>query len=266
MSKTKKHKVKALLLDIETAPIIAAVWKIWDENIGLSQIQSDWHLLSFAAKWLGDPDSKIIYMDQRNAKNIEDDSKLLKKLWELVNSADVLITQNGVSFDWKKIKARFIMNGFQPPSNPKHIDTLRIAKKNFGFTSNKLEYMTSKLCTKYKKSTHKKFPGFELWKACLAGNKEAYKEMEAYNKMDILSLEELYNKFAPWDSSVNFNLYHDSEDHICNCGHNSFEKRGFYYTQSAKYQKYVCKKCGKWSRGKVNLFSLEKRKGIRPLC
>lgn len=260
---SKKHKVKALLLDLETAPIIAAVWKIWDENIGLNQIQSDWHLLSFAAKWLGDTDNKIIYMDQRNVKNIEDDTKLLKKLWELVNEADVLITQNGISFDWKKLKARFVLNGFQPPSNVKHIDTLRIAKKNFGFTSNKLEYMTSKMCKKHKKSGHKKYPGFELWKACLAGDKKAFQEMENYNKMDILSLEELYNVLAPWEPSINFNLYSDDIEVSCNCGSDDFKKNGFHYTASGKYQRFKCLDCGSESRDRKNLFTKEKRLSLR---
>lgn len=59
--------------------------------------------------------------------------------------------------------------------------------------------MTDKLCARFKKSAHKKFPGFELWKQCLARNKEAFKEMEQYNKMDVLSLEELYTKISPWD-------------------------------------------------------------------
>ena len=100
----------------------------------------------------------------------------------------------------------------QPPSNFKQIDTLKLARKHFALTSNKLAYMTDKLCTKYKKLTHHKFEGFELWKECLDGNLKAWKEMEKYNKHDVLALEELYTKLIPWDSSVNFTLYGDSPD------------------------------------------------------
>ena len=49
-----------------------------------------------------------------------------------------------------------------------------IAKECFGFTSNKLEYMTDKLCKKYKKLKHGKYAGFELWKECLHGNMDAW--------------------------------------------------------------------------------------------
>ena len=82
------------------------------------------------------------------------------------------------------------------------ITTLIIAKSTFGFTSNKLEYMTDALCSDTKKSKHSKFPGFELWKECLNGNMEAWEEMEAYNKDDVISLEELYKKLSPWSDRL----------------------------------------------------------------
>lgn len=254
---------KVLIFDIETAPILAHVWGLWDNNVALNQIQADWHVLSWSAKWLNDSADKVMYMDQRNASSIEDDKKLLQGIWNLLDKADIVITQNGKNFDQKKLNARFVIKGFQPPSTFKHIDTKIIASKVFGFTSNKLEYMTDKLCTKYKKLKHNKFPGHEMWTQCLANNIEAWQEMERYNKYDVLSLEELYTKLIPWDSSINFSLYHEHEDHVCKCGSEEFYKNGFYYTTSGKYQKYKCKKCGAETRDKNNLFSPEKRKSLR---
>lgn len=256
-------KPKVLIMDVETAPIIAYVWGLWDNNVSLNMIRNDWHLLSWSAKWLGDPVNKTMYMDQRNEKNIEDDSKILKAMWKLMDEADILITQNGVSFDTKKLNARFVLNGMQPPSAYKNIDTLRIAKRYFKFTSNKLEYMTDKLCTKYKKLKHGKFSGFELWKECLAGNPAAWEEMEKYNRYDVLSLEELYHKLIPWDNSIDFNIYHDEDTYECKCGSRDFKKAGFFYTTTGKYQQYKCKKCGHNSRSSENLLSKAKRKSLR---
>lgn len=251
---------KVLFVDIETAPILGYVWSIWEQNVGLNQIKSDWHILSWSAKWMGD--SKIQYMDQRSAKNIEDDSRILKGIWSLLDEADVIVTQNGKSFDQKKLNARFILNGMKPPSSFKHIDTKLIAKRHFAFTSNKLEYLTDKLCTKYKKLAHKKFPGFELWKECLAGNDEAWKEMEKYNKHDVLSLEELYSKLAPWDNTINFNLYRDGEENVCSCGSKNFVKNGFYYTNVGKFQRYLCNDCGSETHSTANLLSKSKKASL----
>jgi len=83
---------------------------------------------------------------------------------ELLDQADILITQNGQAFDSPKINTRFILNGMKPPSPYKHLDTYKIAKKVASFTSNSLEYLTDKLCIKYKKLAHAKFPGMLLWR------------------------------------------------------------------------------------------------------
>lgn len=258
--KAPAEKPRVLFLDIETSPILGYVWSLWNNNVGLNQIETDWHLLSWSAKWLGE--DEVIYQDQRDAKNIEDDSKLLKGIWELLDQASIIVTQNGKAFDEKKLNARFIMNGFEPPSSYQHIDTKQIAKRKFGFTSNRLEYMTSKLCTKYEKSKHSKFSGFELWKECLAGNIEAWDSMKDYNKLDVLSLEELYTKLIPWDNSVNFNVYHSNLMNECTCGSTDFKKAGYHFTNSGKYQRYKCKSCGKEYRDGDNLLSKNKRKSL----
>lgn len=261
-STPKLNKPKVLIFDIETAPILGHVWSLWENNVALNQIVADWHVLSWSAKWLDDPPSKIMYDDQSKEKNIADDKRLLQGIWNLLNEADVVITQNGKNFDQKKLNARFVLNKMQPPGTFKHIDTKILASKHFGFTSNKLEYMTDKLCTKYKKLKHKEFPGHEMWVECLAGNQKAWAEMEKYNKHDVLALEELYHILIPWDNTINFNLYHDQNIHECKCGSTSFHKNGFYYTSAGKFQKHKCKQCGAEHRDKSNLFSKEKRASL----
>lgn len=254
--------MRILLLDIEIAPIIGYVWGLWDNNVALNQIKSDWHVLSWSAKWLDD--KKVMYADQRGAKDIQDDSKILKQIWELLDEADIIITQNGKSFDVKKLNARFILNGMQPPSSFKHIDTMRIAKKKFAFTSNKLEYMSDKLCTKYKKLKVKKFQGFELWKECLKDNLAAWKQMARYNKYDVLALEELYKKLIPWDSTINFSVYSKDLKPVCTCGSKVFRNKGYHYTATGgKYARFRCIKCGAETRSRDNLFDKDQRKLLR---
>jgi hypothetical protein len=255
---------KVLVFDIETAPIIAHVWGLWENNVGLNQIQADWHILSWSAKWLHDGPEKVMYMDQRGQKNIADDTKTLKGIWALLDEADIVITQNGKRFDQKKLNARFILNGFPPPSSYRHIDTQEIAKRYFAFSSNKLAYMSDLLCVKYKKQVnHGKFQGHELWTECLKDNLEAWKEMEHYNKYDVLALEELYHKLIVWDNRINFNVYHDSLETVCKCGSKEFSKNGFYVTNTNRFQKYKCKHCGSEHRDGVGLLSKEKKASLK---
>jgi len=248
---------KVLFWDIETAPIIAHVWGTWDQNVGLNQIMSDWHLLSWAAKWQGDP--KVMYMDQRDQKNLADDKKILKGLWDLLDEADIVVTQNGKAFDQKKVNARFILHGMQPPSSFKHIDTLLLAKKHFAFTSNKLEYLADRLNTKYKKLKDHKFPGHEMWVECLKGNVEAFKEMERYNRQDVLALEELYNKLIPWSSTQPFAVFGKA----CSCDAPNVIKKGWFHSDMGKFQRYKCTNCGAPSRDGKNVLTKEEKAAVR---
>lgn len=255
------RKPKVLFLDIETAPIQASVWGLWNNNISLNQIEKDWYILSWAAKWLGE--ETVFYEDKSDTWDTEDDLMLLGGIWTLMNEADIIVTQNGIKFDEKKLNARFLIHGFPPPSSYRSVDTLQIAKKHFGFTSNKLEYMTGKLCKKYKKLTHGKFPGFELWKQCLRGNPEAWIEICEYNVHDVLALEELYLILRPWyKSHPNFNVYTESEETVCVCGNKEFDHSGYHYTNLGKYDKFVCTECFTETRGHVNLLPKSKRASL----
>lgn len=256
-----KKGPKVLLLDIETSPLITYSWGLHEQHLTVDQMKTDWSIISWAAKWLGS--EKVMYADVRAQKNYRNDKHILKRIWKLLDKADIVITQNGIRFDQKKLNARFVINGYKPPSSYKSIDTYRLATKHFGFTSNKLVYMTEKLNTKYKKLKHSKFPGLELWQQCLKGNKEAWKEMEIYNKYDVLALEELYNKLIPWDSSINFNLYHSRPEHVCKCGSRDFMSKGYRYTSSGKFTRHICTKCGAEVRGRKNLFTADKKESLK---
>lgn len=250
-------KPKILLWDIETSPIISYTWGLFDQNIGLNQIKDDWSILSFAAKWLDK--TKVMYADVSKQKNKRDDKTVVKKIWKLLDEADIVVTQNGRKFDSKKANARFIKHRLPPPSPYRHIDTLVLAKKSFAFTSNKLEFMTGFLVPTAKKDSHKEFPGFELWKECLAGNPKAWKAMKEYNIRDVIALESLYKILAPWGTGVDFSV-HSNEDHpICNCGSDNLQCRGYNHTNSGRFQRFQCQDCGAWSSSKKNLLSKAKR-------
>lgn len=260
--KATARPVKVLLVDIETAPIEAYVWGLWDQNIGLNQVIQHSSILSWSAKWLGQ--KEVMYQDVRGQKNLRDDKRILKNLWNLLDEADIVLGQNSDRFDVPIINARFVLNGFKPYAKFQKIDTLKIAKRNFKFDSNKLEYTTGALCVENKKLSHGKFPGFQLWAECLKGNLEAFEEMEKYNKMDVISLEEYYNKIKAWDHTINWNVYHDDEVNYCSCGSTTFkEVDKFHVTKTSKFQLYVCNSCGKTSQGRENLLSKDKRKSLR---
>src|SRR5216684_4613408 len=91
-------KQRVLVLDIETSPLLVYVWNLKDQYVGLNQVVQDWHIMAWSAKWLNEPASSIQYYDQKNLK-IGDDLPILRPLWQLLDKADIVITQNGKAFD-----------------------------------------------------------------------------------------------------------------------------------------------------------------------
>lgn len=259
----EKHTAPRILaLDIETAPMEAYIWSLWQHGVGLNMLKTDWYIISWAAKWVGE--KEVFYQDVRKTVGQEEDESILPDLWKLMNEADMILTQNGKKFDIKKLNSRFLSAGLRPPRPSKQLDILVVNKRVFGHTSNKLEYVAEKFNIQFKKLKHNLFPGFDLWKECLGGNEKAWDEMEVYNKHDILSLEELYVKLAPWDDRhPNVNLYSESLDTVCTCGSHDWVRDGFSRTNLSVFEQYRCNNCGAFQRGRTNLLSKEKRKTLQ---
>lgn len=243
LSSTIPKKTKILILDIETAPLKAYVWKRWKENISLDQTISEWFMIAWSAKWL---EEDATYSSVLTSKEIlhEDDSRIVKNLWILLDEADIIIAHNGKNFDIPKINSRFILCGCVPPSPYKQIDTLEVVKKQFGFSSNKLDALAIYFGFSTKLET-----GFELWKKCMEGDKDSLLYMEKYNRYDVQLLEKVYLKLRPWiPSHPNINLYNDSTIACTSCGSHNIIKGKYYYTNRNKYQTYRCLDCGAISR------------------
>jgi DNA polymerase elongation subunit (family B) len=234
--------MKILLLDIETAPNTAYVWGLFKENIPLARIIDSGYVMCWAAKWLGE--EEIFFGSIQRSKP----KTMLKAIHKLLEEADAVVHYNGARFDIPTLNKEFILHGFNPPATYKQVDLLNTARNRFRFPSNKLDYIAKSLGVGQKHE----HAGFQLWVDCMANDASAWTEMEAYNKNDVVLLEEVYYKFLPWiKGHPNVGLHMDSESAVCpHCGGSDLNKRGFSYTITGKYQRYQCTSCGTWSRSR----------------
>ena len=250
--------MKTILLDIETAPSLAYVWGVWKQNVGQKQLASHTRIMSCAVKDLEGDD--IRYYESRG----DNDREIVQKIIKELDDADFVIAHNGKKFDIPVINARAVVNGIKPPSPYRVIDTLLIAKREFRFIKNSLENLAIELNVPSRKLGHGKYPGFELWLACMAQDDEAWDEMREYNCMDVQVLEEVYLRMRPWYSiHPNVSTGNKSEEQSCpKCGGADLMKRGYFYTNKGQYQRYMCKGCGAWSSATNTQNTKEKRKSL----
>jgi DNA polymerase elongation subunit (family B) len=238
-------KPKILLLDLETSPKRAFVWGRWKVNVAMNQLISDTYLLTWAAKWLGD---ETVYYDalylhkKHYAKDPECDRQIVDTLWDMINEADIIIAHNGDRFDIPVMNGRFLAHNMVPPATYQSVDTLKIARRCFRLTSNRLDDLGDYLNVGRKIDTG----GFELWRDVLNGDRKAFKHMLDYNIQDVDLLEAVYLKLRGWDKRhPSTAMLNDPDNPECNvCGSTAIIKNGSHTLSTGIYQKYKCKDCG----------------------
>lgn len=250
-----KSGPKILIFDIESAPMVVYAFSRWKQNISLNQTISESFLISWSAKWFMSTETMSDCLTPEEAIK-KDDSRIVKSLWKLFDDADVLVAHNALQFDIPKANSRFIIHGLEQPSPYQVIDTLAVAKKYFGFSSNKLDALAGYFDIQTKLDTD-----FTLWAKCMEGDKESLDYMQKYNLLDSEILEEVYIKLRPWvKAHPNASLYYDDDkQRCCSCGSTNVERveDKFYYTSVGKYEVYRCG-CGALSRGRRTIVSKNK--------
>lgn len=248
---------KILVFDIETSLLVGVTFGVWKTNITHEKILKQWNMISWAAKWLFEPEVFGDVQTSEEAFN-GDDKRICQSLWEMIDEADIIIAHNGDKFDIKKMNTRFLVNGLTPPSPYRSIDTLKAVKQMFGFSHNRLQAINDILGIDVK-TEHS---GIDMWIQVLKGDEEALNEMFDYNKNDVVILEELYLAIRAWiPNHPNVAVFYDSDVNVCHkCGSPFLiEKEGnFHQTQIGLYKTYQCGECGAYSKGRERVGSTTK--------
>ena len=225
---------KILFIDIETAPDLAWVWDIWNQNIGINQIKENSEVLCFSASWYGDKEVQY-YSKWKDGKDV-----MVDKAWELLDQADIVVHYYGKKFDVPWLNREIALKGMVPPSPFKQIDLKYAVSSRFKFTSNKLQYVA----TIFGLDGKVEHEGFPLWEKCMSGDEDARKRMMEYNIQDVVLLEELYEILLPWlPDHPHRHLYGGTGD-CPRCGKDGLQDAGYAYTRLSKFQQYRCFHCG----------------------
>lgn len=241
---------KTLILDIETSPITAYSWgPKYDTN--LIEILHHGNIIAYSAKWLnGKQITKGLPDYPGYKKDVVDDRKLVKDLRNILNEAEIVVTQNGNKFDIPMINARIAKHNLSPASSFQSVDTLVSAHKAFKFPS----YSLNDMCAYFGIGQKQEHEGFPLWKKCIAGDMKAWARMLKYNKHDVELTEELYLRIRPFiKKHPSWGLFKDRGDLCPRCGSNNIQARGTVRNLTTVYKRYQCSDCGGWGRSTKNV-------------
>jgi hypothetical protein len=243
-----KTSPKILVLDIETAPAISYIWRMFDETVGLEQLLDPGRVICAAWQWYG---TKEVHFGSEWDTAIDSTDWLLR-LHDAMSAADAVVTFNGNKFDLPKLNGEFIRLGLAPPAPSASID-LRVTSKKLGYISGKLAFLGPHL----KIGAKVKHEGFELWKKVLAGDSAARVRMERYNKQDTRLTTRLYKKLRPYIK--NHPYLHETPPTACpTCGSSKTQHRGTRRTKSFEIDRHQCQGCGSWFDGKRKKMGVKK--------
>lgn len=239
---------KILLLDIETAYMeVKGVWNLKTDYIQPDRVTKDWSILCWGAKWLFEPKIMGEVVTPKEAINREEKS-IIGGIWKLIDEADIVVWHNGNNFDGKRLNTKFLMNGYNPPSPYIAIDTLKVARETFDFTSNKLDQLGKRVLGLEGKMKME----MADWDACVGGDKKALDKMLRYCKRDVAPLlEDLYLVFLPWiKSHPNLAIYKEHNGDVCpKCESTHIAWNTQYATPQGLWEGFRCDTCGAVGRG-----------------
>ena len=231
-------KPKILFLDIESSLMQVGAFDLKPNWTSHEFIFRDWNIICAAWKWLG---KKEIHAVRVPKSNLFNDKNVTAKLKKVISEADMVVGHNSDKFDLKKINTRCLFHKLGSFPIPQSVDTLKLARKHFNFSSNKLDYIAKYCDVGGKVDTSR-----GLWQRIARGDVSALDEMVKYNKNDVKIQEKVYLALRGYsDSHPNMNVIQDSNKLICTgCGGSNYVKNGFKTTRSGKFQRYQCNDCG----------------------
>ena len=165
----------------------------------------------------------------------------LETVWGAYDQADILRGHNIRGFDSKKLKGEWWLMGLNPPSAYKTVDTLTIARREFGLESNTLAALLARLGLPGKVDRYDP----EVAKAACAGDKAAQRRITRYNRGDVPASELLCDALTGWDTThPHLGLYNGKERSCNQCGGTEFTATGLVRAVTNSYAGYRCDNCG----------------------
>lgn len=233
-------KLKVLLFDVETAPVLAWIWRTGaNQYIDHTQILKGqkFDIICICYKWLGEKTVHTLTWDKN-----QNSAKMVDAFTKVIESAHIVVGHNSDKFDQKQLNTQRLMHGQPPIAWPTSEDTLKQLRKVFAFPTYRLDYV-SKLLT----GSGKDPMTFQDWIDIVQyKSPKAMAKMTKYCRKDVLKLEEVYKKVMTYCApTVNASRLSDGTDDGCpRCGSKNIIKYGFAYSAGKIKQRYRCRDCG----------------------
>ena len=239
---------RVLCLDLERIPAWTKPLPIWDmkgltyRRLSPDEIDTWGRTICLAYQWWGGPMQFIAEWQDGGRDGY------LRGAKALLEEADVLVGHNSKGFDYPHLKGDLLMSKLGVPPEPKHVDTLLMARQHANWEANHLDTLTKRLGIPAKTDKYRIATAMDA----VNGDEKAQRKIERYNRGDVRATTGLAKEFrALWP--VNLGLFSDDPTRpACpSCQKRNLQRRGFSVKAALRYPRYQCTDCGKWMTSKT---------------
>lgn len=236
-----KREAKILIFDIERLPgqFSADFWSLGDfknRRINPDDVTEWPRTICLAWKWLGDK--------RVNFASEWDDGQLRmhEAIWQAIDEADIVTGHNAKGFDLKHLRTFWRINRMGNPSTARVIDTLTVARSQYGDESKKLDILNQRDGISAKTDKYR----VEMARNAVNGVKADQRKIRGYNIGDIIASEERYLSdlpFIPNHPHVAPVAAQDGPAICPRCASTSVERAGTYSPGVYVYLAWRCHAC-----------------------
>jgi hypothetical protein len=212
---------------------------MYNQNFGVEQVKEHPYILCVGYQWLNEGPPQCLNLWDLGTE------EMLRRVRDLFQEADIVVGKNSERFDYAWLNTEFLKYKIPPHRPVSHVDLQKVAKAQFRFFSNKLEYILQYL----EMGGKVKHEGFALWSKVMAGNEVARNKMSRYCMGDVRKTGQLYRRMLPWIK--NHPAMRSLGSEACpNCMSLHTKKDGIRRTACFHIQQHQCNDCGTYFSGK----------------
>ena len=234
-AQVKNSGAKILIVDIERLPGLARIWDQKTRFVHINNFTKLPSLLCVAAKWYGSKQTEFLSV-------WDDADHMVKRIWEMYDEADIVVTYNGVRFDNRHLKSEWLLAGMPPPRPWKDVDLYAVNSRTFGFESKSLQHLCYRLGLDLKSGHYDAV----LAEKCVDGDAKAQAKMRRYNVGDVKITEQAYDRLRGWmPGHPHMGINVSDEIRTCNqCSSENLQRNGTKLAEQIVYTLYRCLDCG----------------------
>lgn len=192
-----KREIKTLVVDIERLPGRFTA-DFWDMNAFKNRrIHADqvieWPTTAcFAARWY-ETGKRTFHAAWEDGGA----DAMYEAAFALYDTADIVITYNGIGFDNRHLVSGWTERGMGRPSPWRDVDLLRVARQSQGWESKTLDAVCKRLGIEAKNDKYQ----VDIARAAMAGDKGAQRKLKRYNANDVDITLAVYERLLPFVKS-----------------------------------------------------------------